>query len=90
MTSSNQYVYALGMTQVTLGATPIQITWGAGVNGFRLNASTSMVILNGITGAVLANGVPVTVPLDIMGPAKFYLAGAGTANFIVFKSAADV
>lgn len=86
---SNQYIYQMGATQVSLGATPILISWGKNVNGFRLNSSTSMVIVNGITGAVLADGVEVTSNLEIQGPAQFYLAGAGTADFIVFKSAND-
>lgn len=86
---SNQYIYQLGVTQITLGATPQLVKFGANVNGFRLNANSSMVITNEIVGAVLANGVEVTSSLDIHGPAQFYLAGAGTADFIVFHSAND-
>jgi hypothetical protein len=85
----NQFCYELGVTTIALGATPIQIIPGEYVNRVRINANPSMVIVNSNIGVSLAQGVPVVTAMDIVGPARFYVAGAGSVQIIFGKSAND-
>ena len=93
MTGANLRTYEMQPTLITLGATPILINLNSVslpyVTGCMLMPSASMVITNGITGAVLAQGVPVTCSIELNGPARFYIAGAGTAGLLIYKTAND-
>ena len=89
--SANLRTYQLGVTTLALGATPILVNLDQEyVTGARLNINPSMVIVPNATGVSLAQGFPViTFPLEINGPAKFYLAGSGTAQILIYKTAND-
>lgn len=91
MSNANLRTYQLGVTTIALGATPILINLDQEyVTGARINVNASMVIVPGATGVSLAQGVPVaTVPLEINGPARFYVAGSGNLQMIIYKTAND-
>jgi hypothetical protein len=80
--SSNQYAYQLGQTLLVVGLSlPVQVMPPRGCNGIYAGwqSGGSLLVLNGI-GSALATGsiLGTTERLNIVGPATFFLAAAGS------------
>ena len=85
--SSNQFVYNLGATVVTVptGATGIQIIppthcmgWFLSVNSGSTVAITNQLALGATAGFYLST----TTPLSIDGPAQFFLVAGGATSTV--------
>jgi hypothetical protein len=86
---SNQYIYGIGVTQLSLGATPLAITPGANERGFYVKAGSSAAIVNAATGVTTATGYLLSSDMEFLNPVTFYLAapGAETLEMLIYKSA---
>lgn len=88
---SNQYSYQIGVTQLSLGATPLAITPAAYERGFYLKAGSSAAIVNAASGVTTATGFLLSSDIEFLNPVTFYLAapGAETVEMLIYKSAND-